>query len=69
MYDTQNRVERLQLKCSLRFEALFSTRGGPFRLLLPYRARLPRPHPGRACAVACSRARAAGVSAEVGLTG
>ena len=34
-------------------------------LLRLYRARLPRPHPGRACRVACSRARAAAPSAGV----
>ena len=52
-------------ECSLRFAALFSTQGEPFICFFRYRARLPRPHPGRACPVACSRARATDVSAEV----
>ena len=52
-----------------RFGALFSTQGEPFICFFLYRARLSRPHPGKACPVACSRARAAGVSAEVCQTG
>ena len=39
--------------------------GARWVLLRLYRARLPRPHPGRACRVACSRARAAAPSAGV----
>ena len=37
--------------CSPRFAGLFSTRGGLFVCFFRYRARLPRPHPGRACPV------------------
>ena len=40
-----------------------------FSLFLRYRARLPRPHPGGGFLVACSKARGAGVSAEVCQTG
>ena len=50
---------------------MMSTRGGPFLeadlfvRFLRYHARLPLPRPGRACPVACSRARADGVTAGV----
>ena len=36
-----------------------------FVVLFRYRACLPRPHPGRVCPAACSRARVAGVNTEV----
>lgn len=53
-------------KCerSPRFAALFRSRGGPFRSLLRYRARLPRPFSGRPWWVAQSRARPADVSTK-----
>ena len=54
---------------SPRFAATFSAKGEPFRLFLPP----PRPTastaPGSACTAPCSRARAAGVVAEVCKTG
>ena len=56
-------------ECSPCFPTLFSTPGGPFRCLFRYRARLPPPHPGRACSVAVSRAHVAGVGAELCQTG
>ena len=43
----------------------FRREADPFVCFFRYRARLPRPHPGLASPVACSRARAAGVGAEV----
>ena len=54
---------------SSHFAALFSTRSGLFVCSFRHRARLPRRHPGRACTAACSRARAAGIVAEVCETG
>lgn len=39
-----------------------------FACLFRYRARLPRPRPGKACPAACSKARAAGVCVQIGQT-
>ena len=71
MYEMQNRVIiGVEVRALSALRGLFlDARRTFFVCFFRYRARLPRPHPGRACPVACSRPRAAGVSVEVCQTG